>query len=139
MCQMSPMVSSQAMINCKEVERAGIEMEVALFLRAGGTIKQCNSKGDVIVDTPPPDLSKGRRKRDFGRNGNDLPIHLVPPPKAMKDRQSPHGQNIRKTGEFYWVNIGSLEMGRGEKWSHEYAIKKRDHYRQIHNMGPAEY
>lgn len=43
LCQVSPMVSSQAMISVQEIERARLEMQTEFFLRSGGKIEQVDS------------------------------------------------------------------------------------------------
>lgn len=137
--QQAPFTSNGTAIAAKEPDRAGIEMAVLLFQRKGGKIQQYNSKGDVIIDNSPVIVTDpARRARTKTAYKECAPITLIPY-KNRANFRSKHGQNIRKTGEYYWVQIGALELGRGQKWDYKTAIETRDKQRAIAGMPPAEY
>lgn len=136
-------VSFTAAIAALEPKRQELRGDIAEFINRGGKINEYSSKGDVIVEPVAPPITDTKKRARIRTGHKEMsPITLIPY-KNRATSQSPHGQNIRKYkakgGEFYWVQIGAVELGKGEKWDRQTALNTRDKYRAANGMPPAEY
>jgi len=123
-------------ISANERARYELRCDIAEFVNRGGKITEYSATGEAVIK--PEFQPKKIPKREMAGEQINSPITVIPY-KNRATHKSPHGQNIRKSGDYYWVQIGALELGRGEKWDHETAIQIRDNQRQACNMPPVEY
>jgi len=116
------------------------------FLAKGGTIDEIKAPTGLPMQIKEPRQSEYERGRERAKTKLGLkdpmsnsPISLLPYKNRTTSR-SAHGQNIRKSAKgFYSVQVGSIELGKGEKWDYEKAVSVRDKVRAENGYPPAEY
>jgi hypothetical protein len=123
--------------------RKELRGDIAEFINRGGKITEYSPTGNVIAEPKiEPHTKPEKRKHTGARPMSNSPITLIPY-KNRATARSEHGQNIRKYkskgSEYYWVQIGALELGKGEQWDHKKALQIRDKVRAENKMPPADY
>ncbi len=141
--QQNPFTSHSAAIVANEAIRKELRGDIAEFINRGGKITEYSSRGDVIVEPVIVPVTDNKKRLRIRTGHKDLsPITMIPY-KNRNTTRSPHGQNIRKYkakgAEYYWVQVGAVELGKGEKWDLSTAIRIRDKVRAENKMPPAEY
>lgn len=130
-------------IVANEIIRKELNGDIAEFINRGGRITEYSSRGDVIVEPVVTPVTDNKKRLRIRTGHKDLsPITMIPY-KNRNTTRSPHGQNIRKYkakgAEYYWVQIGAVELGKGEQWDHKKALQIRDKVRAENKMPPADY
>ena len=141
--QQNPFTSHSAAIVANEAIRKELRCDIAEFINRGGKITEYSSRGDVIVEPVIVPVTDNKKRLRIRTGHKDLsPITMIPY-KNRNTTRSPHGQNIRKYkakgAEYYWVQVGAVELGKGERWDLATAIRIRDKVRAENKMPPAEY
>lgn len=133
--------STGSAVKSKQAERDELARQTNEFLRKkGNRITECDAKGNVIFDPIIDPIVKPVKTTGKRTEPLNSPITLVPY-KNRSMRKSRHGQNIRanKDETTFWVDISSVELGRGEGWTKEMAISARDRYREANGLPPVDY
>jgi hypothetical protein len=127
-------------IVANESIRKELRGDIAEFINRGGKITEYSPTGNVILEPKIEPHTKPEKRRNTGaRPVPNSPITLIPY-KNRATARSEHGQNIRKYANgYYWVQIGAIELGKGEKWDHKKALQIRDKVRAENKMPPADY
>lgn len=134
-----PFSSAGSAVKANQALRDEMQRQVDAFILAGGKTTSYDPTNRIIEPEPVIDIpiKRGSRPRAL----NELsPITLVPY-KIRNATRSKWGQNIRtnKNETSFWVQVGAIELGRGENLTHKAAIELRDSYRRSVGMPPAEY
>lgn len=127
-------------IKANEYERRKIQVLTKKFLRKKGRITELGSGKDLIIDPVVAPDFKPPKTAPKKVHPIQSPITLVPY-KNRCTNKSKHGQNIRanKYGTAFWVQIGAVELGRGENLTKEEAIEIRDKYRDSCGLPAVDY
>lgn len=139
--QDNPFTSNGSAILCKISEQAEIDRLRDEFLSRGGKIDYCGKAPDIFIEPEVKPATSPAKRNTIRKGTGDLsPITLIPY-KNRATTISKWGQNIRAypDGLTFWVQVATIELGRGLGWDHATAIKERDKYRAANNLPPADY
>lgn len=134
-----PFSSAGSAVKANQFLRDSLSADIDAFILAGGKITTMDATNRIVEPEPVVDIpiKRGARPRPLQEL---TPVTLIPY-KVRGATKSKWGQNIRtnKFEDVFWVQIGALELGRGQNLTHKQAIELRDSHRRSTGMPPAEY